>query len=196
MALFSRAPYRLAKGSSRHRSAAGAVGRMLVTRCAGQSCVGKLLVGPQVIACALGRSGITHRKREGDGATPAGSFGLADLRLRVDRVPRPRTGLPARPIRRHDGWCDDPALAQYNSPIRLPARGSHEELWRKDRLYDLVVVLDFNLRHPVSKRGSAIFLHVADPSLAATAGCVAIRSDALRRLLPRLSARSRMTIQG
>jgi L,D-peptidoglycan transpeptidase YkuD (ErfK/YbiS/YcfS/YnhG family) len=95
--------------------------------------------------------------------------------------------LPIRPVRPSDGWCDDPSSAAYNRQVTLPIRAGHEKLWRADRLYDLVIVLDYNI-HPRRKNlGSAIFLHCARPDFAPTEGCVALRPDDLRRLLPRLS---------
>ena len=170
--------------------------RILATRQPGQEGRGKLIIGPLVFPCSLGRSGVTHRKREGDGATPAGAFAAVFVRHRADRLPIGRTLLPRRATRPDDGWCDDPKAASYNRPVGVPFAGSHEALWREDEVYDLVVVLDFNLRHPAKSRGSAIFLHVADSAMRPTAGCVAVRRGDLRRLLPRLSTRTKLVIQG
>jgi L,D-peptidoglycan transpeptidase YkuD (ErfK/YbiS/YcfS/YnhG family) len=102
---------------------------------------------------------------------------------RGDRVVRPATGLPLQMIRPDDGWCDDPADRAYNRQVRLPHPASHERLWRDDHLYDLVVVLDYNLARPVPGRGSAIFLHLASPGFAPTAGCIAVTEPAMRRIL-------------
>jgi L,D-peptidoglycan transpeptidase YkuD (ErfK/YbiS/YcfS/YnhG family) len=135
---------------------------------------------------ALGRAGIGRRKAEGDGSTPAGRFRLVAVFYRADRVPRPRTALPIAAIRPDLGWCDDPADRNYNRPVRLPYAGRHERLWRNDRLYDVVVVLDFNLARPRPGAGSAIFLHVASPDLAPTEGCIAVGAIDLRRLLSRI----------
>ena len=121
--------------------------------------------------------------RQGDGATPVGCFRLLQVFYRADRVPRPRTGLPLRPMRRDDGWCDDPADRNYNRPVRHPYPASAEHLWRPDALYDLVIVLDHNDRPRVRGRGSAVFLHVAADGLAPTAGCVALRRRDLQKLL-------------
>jgi L,D-peptidoglycan transpeptidase YkuD (ErfK/YbiS/YcfS/YnhG family) len=98
-------------------------------------------------------------------------------------------------IRPSDGWCDDPESAAYNRRAALPCRGSHEKLWRADRLYDLVIVLDYNIRPCRKNRGSAIFLHCARPDFAPTEGCVALRPDDLRKLLPRLARNVRLTIR-
>lgn len=84
------------------------------------------------------------------------------------------------------GWCDDPADRLYNRPVRLPYPGHHERLWRNDRLYDIVVVIDFNLTHPKRNAGSAIFLHIARPALAPTEGCIAVTERTMRRLLTRV----------
>jgi L,D-peptidoglycan transpeptidase YkuD (ErfK/YbiS/YcfS/YnhG family) len=135
------------------------------------------------LPCALGRSGIAYLKREGDGATPAGRLRLVSLYARRDRIIGPRTGLPIRPMRKHDGWCEDKRHGRYNCPIRLPSAAGHESMWRDDRLYDIVGVLDWNFRPRVRGRGSAIFLHLCRPGFKPTAGCIALRLPDLKRLL-------------
>ena len=133
--------------------------------------------------CVLGRSGITHDKHEGDGATPAGAHRLVGVLYRADRVRRPVTRLPALPIRRDDGWCDDPADRRYNRPVRLPYAASHERLWRDDHLYDLVVVLDYNLRASGGRPGKRDLPASGRPGFRPTAGCVAVEMETMRRLL-------------
>jgi len=144
---------------------------------------GVVIAGGMRVPCALGRAGISRGKREGDGATPAGTHRLVGVLYRADRVLRPVTRLPVVSMRRDDGWCDDPADRRHNRPVRLPYASSHERLWRDDHLYDLLVILDYNLAQPVPGQGSAIFLHLAGPGFAPTAGCVAIDLEAMRRLL-------------
>ena len=100
-----------------------------------------------------------------------------------------------RPLRPSDGWCDDPISAVYNQRVTLPCRAGHEKLWRADHLYDLVIVVDYNVRPRRKNRGSAIFLHCARPDFAPTEGCIALRPDDLRRLLPRLAKRVVLTIR-
>jgi L,D-peptidoglycan transpeptidase YkuD (ErfK/YbiS/YcfS/YnhG family) len=145
--------------------------------------------------CALGQSGIRANKREGDGATPRGRFRLVRLWWRSDRGARPRTGLPVRRISKHDAWCEDPADRRYNRPVRLTRGDPADRLWRKDHLYDLVIELDHNVRPRITGRGSAVFVHVARPGLGPTAGCVAIRSEALRLVLGRVGPKTRILIQ-
>lgn len=154
-----------------------------------------LHAGSLAIACALGRGGLTRRKREGDGATPIGSFVLRQLYFRADRVPRPRTDLPAQSINPVFGWSDDPADPLYNRAIRLPRRTRHERMWRDDHLYDYVVVLGYNDRPALRPRGSAIFLHLARTGYEPTEGCIAIAPDDMRRLLPRLAPEARLEVR-
>jgi L,D-peptidoglycan transpeptidase YkuD (ErfK/YbiS/YcfS/YnhG family) len=156
---------------------------------------GRLHAGPLIIRCALGRAGVSHAKREGDHATPAGDFRLLDGFFRTDIVLRRAWPLPMRPVRPSDGWCDDPESAVYNRRVTLPCRARHEKLWRADRLYDLVIVLDYNISPRRKNRGSAIFLHGARPDFAPTEGCIALRPDDLRRLLPRLAKKVVLTIR-
>lgn len=155
---------------------------------------GLMQAGRAVWPCALGRSGLTWLKREGDGATPRGSFALGPVYYRPDRVPPPRTGLDVVPIDPQLGWCDDAASRAYNRPVRLPFAGSHERMWREDGLYDYVVVIGHNTQLPLRPFGSAIFLHLARPGFLPTEGCVALRRDDMLKLLPRLGPDTRLVV--
>src|SRR3977135_896844 len=64
---------------------------------------GWLTVGGQTMPVAMGRGGIKANKREGDGATPKGTFRPRQLWWRADRPPRPRTFLPLRASGPEDG---------------------------------------------------------------------------------------------
>jgi len=123
------------------------------------------------------------RKREGDGATPAGRWNLLQVLYRADRVARPLTVLPVRALRPSDGWCDAPGDRNYNRPVSLPHPASAECMWRDDALYDIVVVLDHNTRPRLRGRGSAVFIHLARENYAPTEGCIALKSHDLRLLL-------------
>lgn len=169
-------------------------GRLRVVARPGRRRLGWLILDGRAVPVALGRGGIRADKREGDGATPRGVWHAREVRYRADHGPRPATRLPVRRTTREDGWCDDPADRRYNRPVRLPFAPSHEEMWRADGLYDLVVVLDHNERPRRARRGSAVFLHLARPGFEPTAGCVAFRPADLRRLLARLGPRTRIEI--
>ena len=169
--------------------------RLAVRRKPAQPTRGVLLVGPLALPVALGRAGIKANKREGDGATPRGGFRLKRLWWRSDRHPRPATLLPARRIRPDDGWCEDPSDRHYNRPVKLPPTSTADRLARPDRLYDLIIELDHNTRPRVAGRGSAVFIHVARPGFAPTAGCVALELNSLRRLLARVGPRTRIVVE-
>ena len=125
---------------------------------------------------------------EGDGRTPAGRFAILSFLFRPDAGLRPGRNFRVLPIRRDLAWCDDPRDGNYNRLVRLPPEEtSRERLWREDCLYDVIGVLDYNIRPRVVGRGSAIFFHLARPDFSSTAGCVALRPADMRRLLPRLS---------
>lgn len=135
--------------------------------------------------CALGRGGVkpAAEKREGDGASPAGVWPMRRVLWRADRLARPATALPLAAIAPDDGWCDAPGDPNYNRPVRLPYPASAERLWLDERIYDVVVVLGHNDGPPIAGLGSAIFLHVARPDYAPTAGCVALMLPDLLQVL-------------
>ncbi|MGE4483094.1 L,D-transpeptidase family protein [Acidocella sp.] len=135
------------------------------------------------LRAAHGRGGITLQKREGDGGTPAGLLPLVRVLYRADRLAPPRCAVPVEPLSPQDGWCDDPADAAYNKPVRLPCPARHEALWREDRVYDIIGVLGWNLDPVVPGRGSAIFFHIATPDYGPTEGCVALAPPDMRTAL-------------
>ncbi len=144
--------------------------------------------------CALGRGGISATKREGDGATPAGYFAMRFLLYRPDREATPQTRLASRALARADGWCDAPADRAYNRMIRLPHPASAEALWRDDAQYDLIVPLGYNDIAVIPGAGSAIFLHLAAPDFAPTAGCVALARADLLAVLATADAGSQVIV--
>jgi L,D-peptidoglycan transpeptidase YkuD (ErfK/YbiS/YcfS/YnhG family) len=139
----------------------------------------------QRFPCAIGKGGITTDKREGDGATPAGTHRVTGLLYRPDRLPCPAPW--ARPIGPRDLWSDDVTDPAYNRPVRAPHDYSHERLRRADPLYDLVLLTDWNWPRALPGRGSAIFLHQWRRPGHTTEGCIAFaRPDLLR--IARLAA--------
>ena len=99
---------------------------------------------------------------------------LRRVLYRADRLGKPRSVVPLEPLSPRDGWCDDPSSPYYNAAITLPSSAHHEELWRRDAVYDVIGVLGWNDDPVVPGRGSAIFLHVARPDYAPTEGCIAL----------------------
>lgn len=143
---------------------------------------------------ALGRSGIVALKREGDGGTPFGRFAIRQVLYRSDRLRRPRTSLRLRAIRADDGWCEDPTDRNYNRLVTLAANSTADRLQRADHLYDLVLVLGYNDQPRVKGRGSAIFVHLARPGHAPTAGCIALTRRDLLTLLAQLHPGSKILV--
>ena len=151
----------------------------------GNRAQGLLIVGSRVMRCALGRSGTSANKREGDGATPLAAMRVLGGFRRGHRISAP-TRLSLRALHINLGWCDAPANANYNRLVRLPFAASHETMMRDDRLYDIVIVLDWNISSRCRNRGSAIFLHVAKPDYPPTEGCLAVSPRDMAWLLGQL----------
>ena len=144
--------------------------------------------------CALGKGGVVQNKTEGDEATPQGCFPIRDVLYRADKVAMPATHLPVFAIRKNDGWCDDVNDPRYNRKISLPYPASHEKLWREDDLYDVVVTLGYNDDPAVPGKGSAIFIHIARPNYAPTAGCIALSLPDMLQILKGIPAESTVCI--
>ena len=140
-------------------------------------------VGSLRFAAALGRSGRSAIKREGDGATPIAPMALLYGFYRADRIARPATALSMTPIAPTMLWCDDPRDGCYNRPVGAPFAPSHEALARADNLYDICLVMDWNMSSRRRNGGSAIFFHLARPGYLPTEGCIAVRLADMRRLL-------------
>ena len=157
---------------------------------------GTIIAGRLRLPCALGAGGVTALKREGDGATPAGRYRLLTVKVRHDRRAGLRTGVPVSVIRPDDAWSEDPRSGRYNRLIRRSPGQPGDRLWRNDRLYDIVGILDWNIRPRVSYRGSAIFLHLCRTGYLPTAGCIALEPDHLRRLLAACSGQSLFIVGG
>jgi len=138
---------------------------------------------------ALGKGGVRADKREGDGATPTGLFPVRRLMRRADgrtgQMPA-KTRLPVSAILASHGWCDAPDHAAYNRPVRHPFAPSHERMRRTDALYDLVLAIGHNDAPPVPGRGSAVFIHLAQPDFAGTEGCIALQRPDFQWMLSRL----------
>lgn len=144
---------------------------------------------------ACGKGGVKADKREGDGASPLGTFKLLYGFFRPDRVKWPQTALPMTPLRPDFAWVDDPEDRNYNRLVYLPYKAHHEKMWRDDPLYDIVVVVDYNIEPVKPGAGSAIFLHVARPNYTPTEGCIAVAYDDLVTVLGLIDPGSSITIR-
>ncbi|OYX45147.1 MAG: hypothetical protein B7Z02_02575 [Rhodobacterales bacterium 32-67-9] len=134
----------------------------------------------RIFPLSIGRSGIATDKREGDGATPAGTHRIIGLLFRPDRIAAHTLPPWAEPIHLEDRWCDAPGHPAYNHLVRKAFGPSQERLRRGDPLYDLILPLDWNWPDAVPGKGSAIFIHQWRRPGYPTAGCLAFaRRDLL-----------------
>lgn len=153
--------------------------------------------GDKVWRAAVGKGGIQAEKTEGDGVSPIGCWPIRRVLYRADKLKTaPISVFETAAINPQDGWCDAADHPDYNRPVRLPFAASHEEMWRKDDLYDIVVVLGQNDDPIVPGGGSAIFLHVASEGYGPTAGCAALTLEDLQEFLAIAAPGTRLCFQG
>ena len=144
--------------------------------------------------CALGKGGIKQKEREGDFITPKGKFKLIKIYYRSDRIKKINSTLKKIKIKKNMGWCDDVSSNYYNKQIKINKKISHEKLHRKDNVYDIIVVLNYNLNPIIRGKGSAIFLHVAKKNYNKTQGCIALKKDELLTLISKIKKDTQIRI--
>ena len=135
------------------------------------------------VKCSVGKRGIGFKKKEGDLITPKGIFKIKNVFYRKDRLKKLKTSLKKTAIQKRMGWCDDPKSKRYNQLIYYPFRYNSEKLYRKDNIYDLILILNYNMDPVKKNKGSAIFIHVAKKKMTPTKGCLAIKKIDLLKLL-------------
>ena len=84
------------------------------------------------------------------------------------------------------GWCNDSKSKNYNRLIKLPSIYSFERLFKKNNTYDILIVLDYNMRPTIKNKGSAIFIHVAKKNYKKTEGCIALKKNDLLKIIKKL----------
>jgi L,D-peptidoglycan transpeptidase YkuD (ErfK/YbiS/YcfS/YnhG family) len=144
--------------------------------------------------CALGKSGIGKKKIEGDNITPKGVFRIVKIYYRKDRLKELSSKLRLIKVTKNMGWCDDPNSKNYNQLINLPSKYSHEKLFKKNNIYDLIIVLNYNMKPIIKNKGSAIFIHVAKNNYQPTQGCIALKKNDLLKLLSKISKNIKINI--
>ena len=143
--------------------------------------------------CAIGKRGIGYKKKEGDLITPKGQFKIKLILYRKDRV-KLKTKLRKVAIQKNMIWCDDPKSKRYNQLVKLPFRFKHEKLYKKNNIYDIILVMNFNMNPTRKNRGSAIFIHVAKKNFKKTEGCVAIRKFELLKIVRKITTKTKVKI--
>jgi len=135
------------------------------------------------IKCAIGKRGIGIKKQEGDLITPKGQFKIKYILYRNDKIKKFVTKIRKKKIQKKMGWCDDPNSKSYNKLIKLPFNYKFEKLFRKDNIYDILFVLNYNMNPIIKNKGSAIFIHLARKNYSSTQGCIAINKVDMFKLI-------------
>tara|TARA_Y100001949_G_C15975744_1_gene325952 strand:+ start:246 stop:737 length:492 start_codon:yes stop_codon:yes gene_type:complete len=146
-----------------------------------------------VFKCTIGKKGISSKKKEGDLCTPKGTFSIKNLYYRSDRLLKPQTKIIIKKIKKNMGWCNDPKSNKYNSLVTVKEKIRYEKMYRKDHKYDIVVVIDYNLKKPIPYKGSAIFIHLTN-NYKPTAGCIALNKKDLLILLKLINKKTEIKI--
>tara|TARA_X000000950_G_scaffold89356_1_gene112424 strand:+ start:546 stop:1046 length:501 start_codon:yes stop_codon:yes gene_type:complete len=153
-----------------------------------------LTYGQYKVKCAIGKRGIGLKKKEGDLITPIGQYKIKYILYRKDRIKKIQTKLRKIVIKRNMGWCDDPKSKNYNKLINLPFNYSYEKLFKKENAYDIILVLNYNMRPIKKNKGSAIFIHIAKKNYKKTLGCIAINKTDLLKLLKKIKINTKAMI--
>ncbi|WP_217170704.1 L,D-transpeptidase [Streptomyces sp. AC512_CC834] len=133
----------------------------------------------------FGSGGLTAgtTRVQGTSTTPTGLYDLP-YAFGIEAAPR-GTAYRYRPVRQDSWWCQDNASRSYNrwtEPRPADCRATEaEHLITYPAQYAHALVVGFNYHRPVRGRGAGIFLHVNGRG--ATAGCVSVPKDAMRRIL-------------
>ena len=155
--------------------------------------VANLFFNDHKIECLVGKNGIGNKRREGDFVTPTGIFKIIKVFYRYDKIGTIKTRVKSEKILKKHLWNTDSRTTGYNQICMFPSKHNTEFLFRKDDLYDLVLVLNFNMK-PVKKfKGSAIFIHCSG-NQKFTEGCVAVKKKILIRIIGFLSPYSLIRI--
>jgi len=153
-----------------------------------------LYFGQYRIKCATGKRGITHKKLEGDNKTPAGTFKFNTIFYRKDRILKIKSSLPKIIIKKNMGWCNDSDSKFYNKLIRFPFNFKAEKMWLSANIYDVIVVINYNTKNIIKKKGSAIFLHIAKKKYPPTEGCIAISKKDMNFLVSKIDVKTKLKI--
>lgn len=144
--------------------------------------------------CALGKAGIKNKKKEGDNITPKGIFKISKIYYRADKIKKIKSLIKLVKIKKKMGWCDDPGSNYYNQQITIPSKFSYEKLHRKDNLYDLIIVINYNMNPIIKNKGSAIFIHIAKNYYKFTKGCIALKKKHLIELICSIKRNTKIKI--
>jgi L,D-peptidoglycan transpeptidase YkuD (ErfK/YbiS/YcfS/YnhG family) len=144
--------------------------------------------------CALGKAGVGKKRVEGDNITPKGTYKIIQIYYRKDRIKKISSKFKLIKINKNMGWCNDSRSKKYNQLIKLPSKYTFERLFRKDNLYDLIIVLNYNINPIIKNKGSAIFIHIAKKKYKKTAGCIGLKKSDLLKLIKVVKKKTKVII--
>ena len=144
--------------------------------------------------CAIGKRGIGNKRKEGDLITPKGNYKIKFILYRKDRVKKIQSKIKKIVIKKNMGWCNDPRSKDYNKIIKLPTSYTFEKLYKKENIYDILLVLNYNMNPITKNKGSAIFIHVAKRNYKKTEGCIAIKKIPLVKIIKKLNKNTHVKI--
>jgi len=138
----------------------------------------------------IGRHGYTEDKREGDGKSPVGDFGIL---LAYGIKPNPGASISYLRVT-PDTYAIDGDNEYYNQIVDATVSGTRdgEEMYAYTPEYNYGLSLDYN-KACIPGAGSNIFLHCkgAKP---ATGGCVAVDEEVMRQILLTITPQDRICI--
>ena len=144
--------------------------------------------------CSLGKAGVGKKEKEGDKITPKGTYKIVKIYYRNDRIKKILSNFRLIKIKKNMAWCDDPKSKEYNQLVKLPSKYRYEELNRKDNIYDLVLVLNYNMKPIIKNKGSAIFIHIANKNYKKTAGCIGLKKSNLINIIKKIKKNTKVII--
>ena len=153
-----------------------------------------LYINNYKVKCAVGKRGITSKKIEGDNKTPAGIYKFKSIYYRKDRIPKINSKIKKIIIKKDMGWCDDTKSKFYNKLIKFPFKGRAEKLWLNKNIYDIIIVINYNMNPIINNKGSAVFLHLSTKNYAPTKGCIAISKKNMHFIIGKISNKTNIEI--
>ena len=154
----------------------------------------KILFKKKFFQCVIGLNGVVgeYKKKEGDLSTPRGKWKIGDIYYRSDKINRFNLKYKnLKKLNKNSIWCDDPKSFYYNKYKKsknylIENNFNFENLHRNDDIYDLILVIKYNIKPIIKGKGSAIFIHCSSKYKNFTKGCIAIEKNNLIFLLNNL----------
>lgn len=143
----------------------------------------------------IGTNGLTNNKQEGDLCTPIGTYNLG---FSFGTIKNPKFKYPYYEINENMYWVSDSSSQYYNELVEIsdtkkenkyPYINQVNEITWNDAEhlidypieYELAIVIEYNMKPSIPKKGSAIFFHIQNKPT--TSGCVSTTKENLLYIL-------------